>query len=459
MTAAVVHGATARVLLTARWVLPIDAPPIAGGAVLLDGDTIAWVGRAEDAPLVDQCEPLGDVVLLPGLVNAHSHLELTALRGLLEGLDFRAWIRTLTAATAQLTPDDLVASAVIGACEGLSAGITTFADTSPTGAPLMALRAVGARGIVYREVFGPDPSAAPGAIAALQRAVTALRLEETDRVRVGVSPHAPYSVSAALFRATATFARSEQLPIAIHIAESEDESRLVRDAEGRWADYLRSREVPVAPMAESPIALLAEAEVLEAQPLLIHCVRVDAADRRRIGDAGATIVHCPVSNAKLGHGIAPLEEMLAGALPVGLGTDSVASNDQMDLLNEARTAVLMQRARSGRPDTISARDALHLATLGGAQALRLDGRIGSVTVGKRADLTAFALEDWRTTPYGGPEDALVFALPGARAAHVWVDGVRRVRGGQLVDPMESERTTALAAAARLAQWRADEGNG
>jgi cytosine/adenosine deaminase-related metal-dependent hydrolase len=445
-----------RTLLTASWVAPIDQPPIASGAVLIDNGLIAWVGPAAQAPPVDLVESLGDVVLLPGLVNAHSHLELTVLRGLLEGLDFRSWIRTLTAATGELTPDDLHASSIVGAREGLLHGVTTFADTSPTGAPVDALHEVGARGIVYREVFGPDPARVGEALDTLRAHVEQLRLRESARVMVGVSPHAPYSVSAPLFRETAAYAREAQLPIAIHIAESEAEQRLVCNGDGPWADALRARGIVVGPAARSSIALLAESEVLDARPLLIHCVRIDAEDRRLIGDAGATVVHCPVSNAKLGHGIAPLEEMLADQLVVGLGSDSVASNDQMDVLNEARTAVLMQRARRGRPDTISPRDALRLATLGSAEALGLDDRIGSITVGKEADLVAFSMGEERTTPVAGVEDALIFALPGSRALHVWVAGERRVRHGMLLDASGDHLSRTRAAAARLAAWRRRE---
>jgi cytosine/adenosine deaminase-related metal-dependent hydrolase len=445
-----------RFLLTAAWVAPIDRPPIAAGAVLVDDGVIGWVGQAADAPPIDQVEALGDVVLLPGLVNAHAHLELTVMRGLLEGLDFRAWIRTVTAAGAELTSDELLSSAIVGAREGLLHGITTFADTSPTGVPLDALHAVGARGIVYREVFGPDPARVGDALGALREQVELLRQRESHRVQVGVSPHAPYSVSKALFRETAAYAREAQLPIAIHIAESEAEQRLVRDGEGPWADALRARGIAIRPSARSSIALLADAEVLDARPLLIHCVRIDGADRQLIAEAGASVVHCPVSNAKLGHGVAPLDEMLTDGLRVGLGTDSVASNDQMDLLNEARTAVLMQRVRRGRPDTLAPREALRLATLGGAEALQLGAQVGSISVGKQADLAAFSLADERATPVAGVEDALVFALPGARAAHVWVAGERRVRHGMLMDASGDHQSVCRGAALRLASWRRRE---
>ncbi|MCU0649927.1 MAG: amidohydrolase family protein [Gemmatimonadaceae bacterium] len=442
-----------RTTLEARWVVPIDAPPIPDGAVVLDGDTIEWVGAARHAPPTPHTESLGEVVLLPGLVNVHAHLDLTVLRGFLERLDFREWIRTLTAARAQLTTDEFEASAIVGVAEGLSAGITTFADTAPTDAALQAMGRMGVRGIAYLEVFGPDPAHARDAVTELSQRVDAARRALPPRVRVGVSPHAPYSVSAALFARTAHYARTEQLPVAVHIAESEDESRLVQHGDGRWAEFLRGRGLSVAPLARSSIALLDATDVLATRPLLIHAVRIDEQDAHRIAAHGASIAHCPVSNAKLGHGIAPLDVMLASDIAVGLGSDSVASNNQMDLLTEARTAVLMQCVRRARADALTGRDALYLATLGGARALGWDDRIGSLTPGKAADLVAFPLDDLRSCPTAGPEDALIFAMPGARAREVWVDGVRLVQGG--VHPRVGEATTVVQAAAdRLQLWRA-----
>ena len=210
----------------ARWVLPIAGPPIADGTVVTAGDRILWVGpRAEaphGAPGGDaRDEDLGDAILTPGLVNAHTHLDLTLMRGGLEDLDFFAWIRTLTRAKRQLlTAADLRDSALLGVAEGLAAGITTFGDTADNDAPFEALRALGARGIAFREVFGPDPAECDRSMADLAAAVEVLRAHATPLVRVGVSPHAPYSVSDALFAAVAAYAAREGLPVAVHAAES-----------------------------------------------------------------------------------------------------------------------------------------------------------------------------------------------------------------------------------------------
>ena len=415
----------------ARWVLPISRPPVEYATVVEHEGRIAYVGKRDDAPGGVDVD-LGDVALVPGLVNAHTHLELTVMRGFLEDLDFRSWILRLTRARREvLSPDALVDSAKAGVAEGLLAGVTTYADTNESGAPFRAMREMGVRGISYQEVFAPDPAQCAEALTGLRAKVEAMRPDVTALVRVGVSPHAPYSVSDALFEATATFARGENLPIAVHIAESEDESSLVQRALGSWAEGHRARGLAVVPRAGSPIRLLEQTRVLDARPLLIHCVRADTDDIRAIARHDCAVAHCPASNAKLGHGIAPLTELLEARVRVGLGTDSVASNNRMDLLDDARLAILMQRARLRRHDVMTATAMLELATLGGARALGLEAEIGSLDVGKAADLAAFPLRA-RSTPVYDPATALVFSTAGAPATFVAVAGQPLVRDSQLV---------------------------
>lgn len=446
---------SAAVRWQARWVLPVATPPIADGTVITEGERITWVGPRAQAPRRDGArdEDLGDAILIPGLVNAHTHLDLTLFRGGLEDLAFFDWVRTLTAAKRELLgPDDLRDAALLGVAEGLAAGITTFGDTADNDAPFDALLALGARGVAYREVFGPEPRQCAESLAGLEGAVRALRARETARVRVGVSPHAPYSVSDELFRAVAQFAERESLPVAVHIAESADEEELVVRGEGRFAAFLRGRGIQVAPRASGPVALLGAAGLLRAGTLLIHCVRASAGDVHRIADAGCGVAHCPASNAKLGHGTAPLAELVAAGARVGLGSDSMASNDAMDLLHEARLAILGQRARAGRADLLPAKVALRLATLGGAEALRLDDAVGSLVPGKQADLAAFRLEG-PGGPVADPHAALVFAASRARAHRVVVGGEERVRDGIVRGFDPSVATRVQASADRLAQWR------
>ena len=435
----------------ARWVLPVATPPVEQGTVVEEEGRITYVGPRDGAPDGDDVE-LGESILVPGLVNAHCHLELTAMRGLLDGLGFREWIvRLTTARRAVLTDDMLLDAARLGVEEGLLAGITTFADTGDSGAGFTAVLDAGVRGICYREVFGPAASQCDESLQALRTKVAEMRSRETALVRVGVSPHAPYTVSDELFVATVALARELGAPMAIHIAESAMESDLVERGEGAFADGLRARGIPTPIRATSPVALLDRLGVLDVRPLLIHCVRVHAGDIARIAQHDCAVAHCPASNAKLGHGVAPLHALLHASIRVGIGTDSVASNNRMDLLDEARLAALTANARERRPDALSATAAIELATLSGARALGLDAEIGSLQPGKAADLAAFAIPDHRH-PVLDPAAALLFAIAGAPASFVTVAGRVLVKGGRLQQGDADLPARVQRAAGLLSAW-------
>lgn len=437
----------------ARWVIPISAPPIEYGTVVVDDGRIARVGarpRATNGQHDGTEVDLGDALLMPGLVNVHTHLDLTVMRGFLEDLEFTQWIRRLTdAKRAVLDRDRLLDSARLGLVEGVCHGITTYADTCDSAVAFEAMVEAGVRGVAYLEVFGPDPARCDESLAELKSRVATQRSRETPLVKVGVSPHAPYSVSDALFAAVARYARHDALPVAIHIAESEAERALVEDGDGPFAARLRQRGIGVAPRARSSVELLRNAGILDVRTLLVHCVRVDSGDIADIARSRSAVAHCPVSNAKLGHGTSPLLDLLAAGVTVGIGSDSVASNNRMDLLGEARSAILGQRARVGRHDVLCARDALSLATIDGARALGLDREIGSLEAGKSADLAAFPL-DSRVMPVHDPEAAAIFALPGVPASLVTVAGRELVRDGRLVsaDPALAGRVEVAARALR-----------
>jgi cytosine/adenosine deaminase-related metal-dependent hydrolase len=435
----------------ARWVIPISAPPIENGTVAVADGRIEYVGPRADAPRGADLD-LGDSLLMPGLVNVHSHLELTMMRGFLEDLDFPQWIVRLNGVKrAVLDRERMLDGARLGLVEGIRSGVTTFADTCDSGAAFDAMIEAGVRGIMYQEVFGPDPAQCATSLSELRAKVDALRARQTSLVRIGVSPHAPYTVSDPLYAAIADYASRESLPVAVHIAESQAERELVERGNGVFAAGLRKRGIAIAPRARSSIALLERHGVLDTRPLLIHCVRVDRDDIGVIARAKCPVAHCPVSNAKLGHGTSPLLELLDAGITVGIGSDSVASNNRMDMLAEARAAILAQRARVARHDVLCAKDALHLATLGGARALGLDAEIGSLDVGKSADLAAFPL-DACTLPLHDPEAAAIFSLPGVPASLVAVAGHELVREGKLLsaDPALSWRVEATAK--KMREW-------
>ena len=443
----------------ARWVVPVTSPPLRDATVSVDGPRITYVGSRGSAPAGESLD-LEDSVLLPGLVNAHTHLELTPMRGFLEGVPFVDWIRTLTRARAEvLSNDALLDGARWGLAEGLAAGVTTYADTSASGVVLRALGEMGVRGIMYQEVFGPSPEQHDASLGGLRAAVDSLRPLETPLTRLGISPHAVYTVHEDLLIDTAAYAIAERLPMAMHLAESDAEIAFLREGEGPFADGLRARGIAVHRRSHSPVHLLVELRVVLAHPLLIHCVKVDATDIEFIAENHCPVAHCPASNAKLGHGIAPLRQLLDAGVVVGLGTDSVASNNRMDLLAEARLALLLQDAKCGSPSALSAHDALALATIGGARALGLNDRVGSLEVGKDADLVAFSLADAASTPAYDPVTTTVCALAGGagRALLVTIAGVERVRDGRVLGFDASGVAARVQASAdALAAWRMDQ---
>jgi cytosine/adenosine deaminase-related metal-dependent hydrolase len=364
----------------ARAVHPVTAPPIPDGAVLVDdAGRIAAVGPDLLVPTPPGAERLAfpEAVVVPGLVNCHTHLELAGLGGRVVEPDFVHWIRRIRERKDAAPWDTLRRGAEQGVRDAWAAGVTCVADTGSSGAAMAALAALGGRGVAFQEVFGPDPARCEESLADLAGAVARLRPLASDRLRLGVSPHAPYTVSAPLYRAVDELARRESLPLAMHLAESPEEVRLVHDGAGPFADALRARGIPVEPRGVSPVRYLAQLGLLRPECLCIHCVQVDAADVRFIAAGGAAVAHCPRSNAAHHHGTAPAAALRAAGVRVGLGTDSVASTGAVSLCDEAPAAGLGGAA------------ALRALTLDGARALGLDGEIGSLEVGKQADLAVF----------------------------------------------------------------------
>jgi cytosine/adenosine deaminase-related metal-dependent hydrolase len=431
----------------AAWVLPVAAEPIRDGAVLVGADgRIAAVAPAGalDLPPETLHVDLGEAALLPGLVNVHAHPELSVFRGALEDLRFRDWIlRLVGTKRAALGDADFETAARWTLVEALRAGMTTLAATETSAAAVGALREAGMRGIVYREVFGPDPRQADESMRDLRCAVERFRELETGLVRIGVSPHAPYTVSDALFRAAADYAVAEGLPMAVHAAESVPERELVERGEGDFAPGLRARGIATPVRGRSTVELFERLGVLRARPLLIHCVTPDADDMARIADAGCAVAHCPVANARLGHGLAPYPELRAAGIRVGLGTDSVGSNNRLDLLEEARIASLLHRARLAAHDVLPAADLLWLCTIDGARALRLDGRIGTLEPGKDADLTAVSLAAPHVRPVHDPVAALFHAARGTDVVLTVVCGRVLYRDGRVLT-LDEERIRAAA---------------
>jgi cytosine/adenosine deaminase-related metal-dependent hydrolase len=438
-------------LYCARWVLPIITEAIEDGAVAVDGRQIAAVGAR--TTLMEQypeaaVEDFGAAAILPGFVNAHSHLELTMMRGFLEREEsaFTKWLGKLTLARLEhMTADDLYVSAAWGAMEAARAGVTMLCDASDAaGASMRALNDVGLRGIVYQESFGPDPRLARENFEKLRDKSSFLRGHESELVRAGVSPHAVYTVCAPLIELITRYALDENLPVMMHAAESEAEELLVLEGRGAFAENLERRAIEWRAPRVSVIEYLERVGLLGAHPLLAHCIRTDEADIERIVASGSGIAHCPKSNAKLGHGRAPLAAFLNLGAFVGLGSDSVASNNLCDILEEARFAALLARAAGDKEasgEMISARSLLFAATAGGARAVGLGERIGSLAVGMEADLVVINLESMHQRPVYDPESALVFSSSARDVLLTVVAGREVFRAGRVLT-VDEERLSA-----------------
>jgi cytosine/adenosine deaminase-related metal-dependent hydrolase len=431
-------------IYSARWVLPVSAAPIEHGAVAVAGPRIVGVGARDEIAArfpETQVENFGQSVILPGLVNTHTHLELTALRGYLENeeSDFFAWLRKLTIARLErMTADDIRVSAMWGACEAVRAGITCVGDASDFGKmSMLALQDVGLRGIVFQESFGPDPRLVEENFAQLKVKIAELRELESELVQVGVSPHAPYTVCGPQLELIADFAISERRPLMMHAAESQAEEDFLRHGKGLFADGLAQRGIAWTPPRTSTIQYLKQVGILDCEPLLAHCIRVDQNDIDTLAQTGSKVAHCPKSNAKLGHGRAPLTSFLDAGVKVGLGSDSVASNNTCDLIEEARFACLL-----ARNPFLTASHIVVAATTGGAQCLGLAERgIGVLSEGAQADLVVVGLDGTHQLPVYDPVTALVFSSSGRDVLLTIIAG-REVYRDQRVIGVDEDRLRA-----------------
>src|SRR4051812_43535497 len=282
----------------ADWVCPVSTPPIRNGSVAVEGGTIVGVLHENERREVKRLRFPG-CAIIPGFVNAHAHLELTVLRGFLEDMPFDSWIPRLTRAKyQQLSRLDLLQSARLGAIEMLRAGVTCVAEVMDLGVSWQAMREFGLRGIAYQEVFGPSEDQTEEAMADLRKKIDDYRRDENDALFVGISPHAPYTVSPKLFRAVNDYAHRERLRLTTHIAESKEEGLFVRHGTGPFAENHRKRGIDVTPAGCSPIAYVDRFGLIRPEMLLIHAVDVEDSDLDILNSRRPAVVHCPKSNAK-----------------------------------------------------------------------------------------------------------------------------------------------------------------
>ncbi len=376
--------------LSAPFVWPAVGPLIHDGAVLIGpAGTIDEVGPADAVPSPPDADvhTFESCVLLPGLINAHTHLELHGLRGRVEEADFFNWIRGIKVAKEELSEEAFVEAARAGVRDTWRWGVTTVADTGTSGATVCALSELGGHGVYYHEAITPDPLAVEAVFADFEARVEVLREMAGAGVSVGVSPHAPYSVHEDLYRRVVGLADRASLPLAGHVAESSAETAFVTQGQGPFADLWRSRGLDLPEPRRSPVQFAADQGLLRPETLAIHAVQVDDEDVALLATHDAAVVSCPRSNVRHGHGPPPLARLVDAGIRVGLGTDSIVSVGSVDMLAEARAACALEG--------ITPEIALHLLTRGAASALGLDRSTGAIVRGLRADLCVVDVADVR----------------------------------------------------------------
>jgi cytosine/adenosine deaminase-related metal-dependent hydrolase len=420
--------------LSADWVVPVEGPPIRDGAIEIDDQTgtIAAVGHREQ--LGDSLH-YEDAVILPGFVNAHTHLEYEVYAGFGDGLGFAEWIGLHVRRKARIDLADMEAIARLGALNCLRSGTTTVGDCSFSGAAATACAELGLRGTIFLEVFGVDETPIHDRFEPMRDRLSGL---PSDLVRLGISPHAPYTCTIELYRASAELG----LPVATHLAESVAETEFLRTGSGAWQSFA---EMLVPPLGTTGIRGLAEAGLLDSGVIAAHCVEADEEEIALLAEHDVAVAHCPRSNGILGCGVAPLIALREAGIRVCIATDSPASTPSFDMFDELRTAIVAARAREGRPDALTAADALELATLGGARALGLDSQLGSLVPGKSADLTVLSLAETSFLPWedpvtgavlgGSPEGVIATLVSGKpryeKGGKTWlelIDAARNARG-------------------------------
>jgi len=361
----------------------LDRSPIVAGAVVVQYGRVHAVGKA--AAMMrkypgHRIVRLEQAVIMPGLVNVHTHLELPLLRDDIRAQNYTDWVFNLLEEKKRLTRHDYSAAAHRNSADLIRSGTTTVAEISTYGVSPLVLRKSGLRAVVYHEIIfmGDDLSS-----MALTRRSPVSRL-----MHYGFSPHSPHTVSEPALRAILRFSSKRHLRLCMHVAETREETLLLQRRKSDLERlYTAARwDMSRAAGARSSFAYLQRLGILGPSFLAVHAVQADNADIALIKRSGAGIAHCPRSNHEIGVGTMPLKKFLDARISVGLGTDSLASSPTLDLWDEMRYAYQVHRS-SG----ITSTDIFHMATLGGARALGMGQEIGSLELGKKADLIAVSL--------------------------------------------------------------------
>ena len=415
---------TADLVIEAGWIIPVEPHGIVlenHAVAIADGKIVALLPRDEMAARCAAVltQQLGSHVLIPGLVNFHSHAAMTLVRGLADDLKLMNWLSNhIWPAEAKHATAQFVYDGTLLACaEMLRGGITCFNDMYFF--PEMTARAALDAGM--RAALGIIVIEFPTAYASDAQDYLSKGLAMRDELKhestlsFCMAPHAPYTVSDKSFEQILTLSEQLQIPINTHLHETQDE---IRESMVRFG--------------VRPLARLEKLGLLGPNFIAVHAVHLEPAEIALLARLGCSVAHCPSSNLKLASGIAPVDRMLSSGINVGLGTDGAASNNRLDVFCEMRLAALLAKASSQNAETLPAHTALRMATLNAAQALGLERKIGSIEPGKSADLCAVNLDSIELSPCYDPASHLVYAAGREHVSDVWVAGKQLVGSGRVL---------------------------
>jgi 5-methylthioadenosine/S-adenosylhomocysteine deaminase len=424
-------------LIEPRWIIPIEPPGavLEGHAVAVHDGRIVAILPAPEAG--SRFAPrrrlvLGEHALLPGLVNLHTHAAMVLMRGLADDLPLMTWLRDhiWPAEMRHASPEFVYDGTLLACAEMLRGGVTCANDMYffPESAAQAFLDAGMRASIGLIAVEFPSPYASDAEDYLAKGLASRDRFVDRPLLSFCMAPHAPYTVSDRTFQRIATLAEELDLPIHVHLHETVTEVKESVEAHGR-----------------RPLSRLEALGLVTERLIGVHAVHLTPAEIATLARNGSSVAHCPSSNLKLASGLAPVADLLAHGVNVGLGTDGAASNNRLDLFQEMRTAALLAKAQSGNAEAMPAHEALRCATLGGARALGLEGKIGSIVPGKLADLCAVSLGGLEAQPCYDPVSHLVYACGREQVTHVWVAGEAVVEDRALVrvDPGELEKRAGL----------------
>jgi len=416
LAAALVHAAVQPVDLVVRngTVVTVDGGRrvIARGAVAVDGGRIAAVGTESEVDAGFRAKQVLDArggIVMPGLVNAHTHAAMVLFRGVADDLKLMEWLQKyiFPAEKNNVTAEFVRAGTRLAALEMIRSGTTTFVDMYYFEEQVAeACKEAGLRGVLGSTLIefpAPDNKTIPDALAYAQRFLE--KWAADPLVVPAVAPHSTYLCTPETLKAARALADRYRAPILIHLSESPDEQAQVKERYGR-----------------TPTEQLQQLGILRRGVLGAHGIWLTPSDRKILKEAGAGVAHCPQSNMKLASGAAPVRDMLAEGIRLGLGTDGAASNNDLDMFEEMLTAAFLAKHTSGDPTVAPAAAVLEMATLGGARALGMEDRIGSLEPGKRADIVVVGLDEPRLHPLYDAVSHLVYVAKGADVRDVVVEG-------------------------------------